>query len=188
MKVSNLLVIAAYTSCMASFSWAMRRFFVKSTQPFNIEQRLIIYLGGLWAILQIAALCVAPPLEPLPTALSLLLCFTSLAIFWSAVQANRAQPLNWAFEPDKPRHLTAAGPYRWVRHPFYLSYMLCWVAPALATASLALLIPGTVMFILYWRASSREEDNFLNSPIAPQYRSYQAQAGRFWPKWHLGAN
>jgi protein-S-isoprenylcysteine O-methyltransferase Ste14 len=187
MKITNLLVVVAYISCMASFSWAMRRFFVKSTQPFNLEQRLIIYLGSLWALLQIGALLVAAPLQPAATALSLLLCFTALVIFWTAVRANRRRPLNWAFEPDKPSHLIVTGPYRWVRHPFYLSYMLCWVAPAVACAAPALLLPGAVMLILYWRASSREESNFLNSPIAPQYRSYQDQAGRFWPKRPLGA-
>ena len=188
MKVSNLLVIAAYTSCMASFSWAMRRFFVKSKPPFNLEQRLIIYLGALWALLHIGALLIAPSLGPVPLALGLLCCSASLALFWSAIQANRAQPLHWAFESDKPRHLVAIGPYRWIRHPFYLSYSLCWVAPALATKYLPLFLPVCVMLVLYWRASSREERGFLSSPFAEEYRQYQTQAGRFWPKWNVGEN
>lgn len=101
------------------------------------------------------------------------------------MRANRAQPLRWAFEPDSPRNLVVHGPYRWVRHPFYLSYMLSWIAPAIAAAQLWLLIPGAVMFVLYWRASAREERDFLDSPIGRQYRSYQERAGRFWPKPRL---
>lgn len=172
---------------MASFSWAMRRFFVRSGSPLNLGQRFIVYLGPVMAALQLTALHRSPPLAPMRLSVALFCCFLSLAIFCSAIRANRNRPLNFAFEPDSPRHLTAIGPYRWVRHPFYLSYTLCWLAPPLATLSVPLLLPGCVMFILYWNASSREENSFLNSPFADEYRRYKSQAGRFWPKWHLGS-
>jgi hypothetical protein len=95
MKIANLVVIAAYVYCMASFSWAMRSFFVKSDQRFNLEQRLILYLGTISAVLQITALFLAPPLAMLPLVLAVLCCLASFAVFLvrSARQSSAAASL-----------------------------------------------------------------------------------------------
>ena len=43
----------------------------------------------------------------------------------------------WHLGEDTPASLNQSGPYRFVRHPFYTSYSLTWLAAAVATASAA---------------------------------------------------
>ena len=175
----RLVALVAYVACMASFSWAMQRFFTKQSAARSPGQQLVVYLGGAFALAQ--AGCLATP--PMGSWLSMAFCLwaLSLILFWAAVAANRARPLTWAFEPNQPDHLVSTGPYRWIRHPFYLSYTLCWLGPPIATGKPWLLIPVFVMLLLYWRAASAEEANFLSSPLAPAYREYQSRTGRFLP-------
>ena len=51
----------------------------------------------------------------------------AVGLFWWAVKTTRERRLKGAFAQDQPQLLHKTGPYRFVRHPFYLSYMLCWV-------------------------------------------------------------
>ncbi len=186
MTSANWIALASYLSCMASFSWAMQRFFVRTSQHRPAGQRAVLYLGTVFALVQALAMLSQSMGGGLAFLVALLLWAVSLSIFWSAIRANRAHPLSWAFEREEPIHLVASGPYRWVRHPFYLSYMLCWLAPPIATANLWLLIPLVAMFPLYWRAALAEENAFLQSPLGSRYREYQWNTGRFWPRLFRG--
>ena len=69
----------------------------------------------------------------------------------------------------------------WVRHPFYLSYLLCWTAGVLATGRAALAATVAFMGWIYWRAAVKEEAKFAASPLGAEYRRYAARAGRFVP-------
>lgn len=77
--------------------------------------------------------------------------------------------------------LVTTGPYRWVRHPFYLgaasllaSVVLlteCGLLGALGLAVLAFLVSRTPI-----------EERQLLARFGDEYRSYAARTGRFWPR------
>lgn len=74
------------------------------------------------------------------------------------------------------------GPYRYIRHPFYTSYILFWLGCAVAT-----LHPLMILFLLAVSAMNvtaafREERSFETSPLAGEYVNYRKTAGMLWPK------
>jgi protein-S-isoprenylcysteine O-methyltransferase Ste14 len=78
----------------------------------------------------------------------------------------------------------SGGPYRWIRHPFYLSYSIAWFAGVVALADRRLLLTPLVMLGFYAAAAYREERQMLRGPAAAEYRAYRRQAGvlipHFW--------
>lgn len=173
------LSFALFTLCFGSFTWATVSFFRTPARP-SLGYHAI-RLGGLvgivwqgWAMWQAET---PPPALGLASAVYLL----SLALFWSAWKAAREQQLDWAFSPHQPAPVLRHGPYRWIRHPFYSSYLLAWLAGAIATADWWQLLPAIFMGALYTHAAFGEESAFLNSPQADEYRTYQDTTGLFWP-------
>src|SRR5581483_9734062 len=82
---------------------------------------------------------------------------------------------------DLPARVTQHGPYRYVRHPFYASYMLVWIAGPIAAGRPWLLSTTLVMLAIYIAAAKSEERKFEQSALAAQYESYQARTGMFAP-------
>jgi len=77
--------------------------------------------------------------------------------------------------------MVSAGPYRWVRHPFYVSVALCALANGLAAANWFLLLTGSVVVTLLVLRTRTEEEKLLLR-FGDSYRMYMEQTGRFLPK------
>jgi protein-S-isoprenylcysteine O-methyltransferase Ste14 len=73
----------------------------------------------------------------------------SAFIFWWARKIFKAKNPSFAFSSNNPKNIILIGPYKYVRHPFYLSYTLAWIAGSLAT-SLWLLLTFVAMLIIYY--------------------------------------
>jgi protein-S-isoprenylcysteine O-methyltransferase Ste14 len=77
--------------------------------------------------------------------------------------------------------LVTTGPYRFVRHPFYLSVALVIAAIALISANAFLALMGFVTFLLLAVRTPIEERKLLEKFGEP-YRAYVARTGRFVPR------
>ena len=77
--------------------------------------------------------------------------------------------------------LVTRGPYRWIRHPFYVAMALIIVAGALIMANWFVLASGTVVFVLL-AIRSRVEEEQLAARFGDAYREYKKRTGRFLPK------
>jgi protein-S-isoprenylcysteine O-methyltransferase Ste14 len=73
------------------------------------------------------------------------------------------------------------GPYRWIRHPFYLAALLMAAGNALAAANWFLFAAGCVAFILM-AGRSRIEERKLLERFGEEYRVYRERTGRFVPR------
>ena len=82
----------------------------------------------------------------------------------------------------RQRHtLVTTGPYRWVRHPFYVAFALALLANALAAANWFLFAVGAAaIFLLAVR--SRTEEAKLLERFGDDYRRYRERTGRFAPR------
>ena len=79
------------------------------------------------------------------------------------------------------REVILTGPYRYVRHPIYLSYFALFAGLFLTACTvrmLMLVLGGAV--VLCWRA--RLEEGVL-SAHSPAYRAWMAHTGFLWPRW-----
>ena len=77
--------------------------------------------------------------------------------------------------------LVTHGPYRWVRHPFYLAFAMAVVANTLVIASAFLAATGTVAFLVIAVRTSIEERKLLEK-FGEDYVSYMRNTGRFLPR------
>jgi protein-S-isoprenylcysteine O-methyltransferase Ste14 len=81
----------------------------------------------------------------------------------------------------KQHTLVQSGPYRWVRHPFYVSVALALLANALATANWFIFVTGALLMLLLVMRTRREEERLL-ARFGQSYEDYMQRTGRFWPR------
>lgn len=81
----------------------------------------------------------------------------------------------------KTHTLIGGGPYRWVRHPFYVAFFLAVTANALLTANWFLAVMGWFAFALIV-ARTRIEEQKLLERFGDKYRSYMERTNRFIPR------
>jgi protein-S-isoprenylcysteine O-methyltransferase Ste14 len=77
--------------------------------------------------------------------------------------------------------LVTHGPYRWVRHPFYLTFALGVLSNTLITANAFLAIVGTAAFLAIAARTSIEEQKLIER-FGRDYRDYMRHTGRFLPR------
>ncbi len=75
------------------------------------------------------------------------------------------------------------GPYRWVRHPMYTSFLMLMGGYFLLSGHLLILVSGVGMVIsILWLRTRREEAMLLSHFGAP-YRAYMGRTGALLPRW-----
>ena len=77
--------------------------------------------------------------------------------------------------------LVTRGPYRWIRHPFYVSMALATLASALIAANWFIFVAGLVVFSLL-ALRSRVEEEQLAARFGDAYLDYRKRTGRFLPR------
>jgi protein-S-isoprenylcysteine O-methyltransferase Ste14 len=82
-----------------------------------------------------------------------------------------------------PGAVCEEGPYRYVRHPFYLSYMVAFVAAAVAFPSF--IVSGVCLLNigLFVYMALDDERVLLASAMAADYNSYKIRVGMFLPRF-----
>ena len=125
---------------------------------------LAIYIWLLWAtdapiIAQLAAVIIGA---------------LGLWLFFRTIAASRDRGLHFA--------LVTSGPYRVVRHPFYTSYLIFWVAMTLGAWSVWGIAVLVLLTAMYTVAARTEEAKFAATPMAGEYAEYRKRAGMFLPK------
>jgi len=173
------LVTLVGGAVVGAYIWSVRNHFVSDVMPAGariiaaaVTTSTIIMLALTWLISQ-----------PLPAQLAgLAIQVFSVWIFFAAIQASRQARLRFVFDPAHPHSLVDQGPYRLVRHPFYVSYSIFWFGWGVATWSV-FAIPSVVVLIwLYIKAARLEESNFEASPLSGEYQAYRSRTGFFVPK------
>ncbi|MEX3010271.1 isoprenylcysteine carboxylmethyltransferase family protein [Hoeflea sp. TYP-13] len=121
--------------------------------------------------------------QPLtPQLIGLIMLIASAGLFWLTIRESARANLLAAFDEKLPGSLLRTGPYAYVRHPFYTSYLLLWTGWAISTWNIWALVPLTGIVVAYWVAARGEERKFASTAMAEEYASYAATTGRFFPK------
>lgn len=107
----------------------------------------------------------------------------STTLFFSTWYQQRRRKFSEVFSGKAPGRLSTEGNYRWIRHPFYVSYILAYVAGAVYSGSTVLAAQTAIMMVLYTAAARREERSIRSTRLGAAYRSYAKRVGGFFPKW-----
>jgi protein-S-isoprenylcysteine O-methyltransferase Ste14 len=176
------LLLAVASTNFSLFTWAALRFFRIPSSGTPKGMRAIQVFGLIFMGLHLYMLASSSVTTSPGALIGAGLYGSALLIFLSAIAVNRRRPLGIAFQDSGPSHLVDTGPYRWIRHPFYTSYTLAWVAGPLATGAHWLWLTVGVMFGFYWAAATREERQFAQSSLTVEHDQYRQGTGMFIPK------
>ena len=77
--------------------------------------------------------------------------------------------------------LVTDGPYRWVRHPFYVAFFFAVTANALLTASWFLALTGGLAFALIVMRTPIEEGKLVER-FGREYEAFMERTNRFVPR------
>lgn len=174
-------LLTAYLALHTAFTWGRFDIFridgptPRGVRAIEISAAASIMVGG-------ALIAVRPAGNLMLDCLGLALAALSAGMFaWAAATIGHKQ-LTAAFSQDLPQSLITRGPFRHVRNPFYVSYIIAHAIPLFASRS-PWALPGLcVMTAIYVRAALQEERKFLGSALAQDWQAYRRATGRFLPR------
>jgi protein-S-isoprenylcysteine O-methyltransferase Ste14 len=89
-----------------------------------------------------------------------------------AIWAGRTMGRSLSAFPRPPRdaELVETGPFRWLRHPIYVGFVLFFAGLSLVFSVYALALTG--LLALFWLAKARREERYLLERF-PGYADYR---------------
>lgn len=150
----------------------------------NKRGRLLVQVGNLsaWITAIIFTLLLNENISPnlwISGVCGHLLCWASFE-YLGKISNKR---LTTAFSKDAPQVLVQDGPYKYIRHPFYVVYMTSHFISALITLHPVVIINSLLMALIYFYAAHFEEKKFFVSELKSDYQSYKESTGMFLPRW-----
>lgn len=140
------------------------------------------YAGTLLSLAHLAGVIILEPRSDALAVAGIVMYTLAVAVFLSAIEAADRTRLQRSFvDHPLPDRLITHGPYRWIRHPFYLGYIIGALAPAVAVHHPVILLVAMAMVAMTVAATFREERVWLASPRADEYREYRRRTGMFLP-------
>lgn len=180
MILERAIVLAFSIACFSAFSWAMFGHF-RSVGPMPLGMRLIGAASGL-TMAAFTGLVLAGSLSKTWPATPIL-STGSLALFAWAIRATRNAGFAVAFAGAEPVMVTKNGPFHYVRHPFYTSYLTFWLATCFATTSSVYWFGPTILLAGYVLAARGEERLMSHGDLGAEYTGYASRTGMFLPRW-----
>ncbi len=182
MIIWKVSICSVAVVCFISFAWAVKKhFLLTDSDKMPSQMRVLSALAFVFMVLQLITIVDTSDAGVWATSFGLILYSTSLVVFWWAVATTKDR-LTLAFSTDGPQYLITIGPYRYIRHPFYTSYILFWLAGAIVTSEWLLVPPVVIMTFLYFRAARMEEGKFACSDLNMHYKGYRERTGMFVPR------
>lgn len=181
MDPERLILLATAVANYTAVTWALVRGFVRP-ERIDVRMRLLGMVVTACGITTLTLLCLQQTPGPIAIAAAVTLWSMSTALIVWAIHTLRPAAPGLAFCGQRPRGLVTQGPYAWVRHPLYTSYMLSLAAGFAATGSW-LLAPFAAVLCSAYVVAAREEDRILAAgELRGEFEAWRARTGAFLPK------
>jgi len=105
--------------------------------------------------------------------------FSSLLMYWT--MSNLGKNLTDTVVTRADATLVTTGPYRLVRHPFYVTASFLMGSVTLLTANWLIGLGCLLVLVLLAVRTPKEEQRLIDK-FGQQYRDYMAKTGRFVPR------
>jgi protein-S-isoprenylcysteine O-methyltransferase Ste14 len=180
----DVLVTLAGVASLGLAAWSARGHFSSDKVP---RGSIVISVVILLTVGFYFYLVWAHPQPVFPQLVGFVVMVAAIGLFFLTIGASRTARLRMAFDEGNPRGLVEEGPYRYVRHPFYVSYIVFFSAFALATWSLVAIGPVILLVVIYVLAARMEERLFAGTEMAGAYDAYRQRTGFFFPRLSSGS-
>ncbi len=105
--------------------------------------------------------------------------FASLPMTWSLASLGKNLTDTVAIKSDA--YLVTSGPYRWVRHPYYVTTAMVMATVTLLTANWLIGL-GCAMVLTLLAIRTPNEEQKLEARFGHEYLLYKAKTGMFFPR------
>lgn len=166
-----------------SFAWSVKGLFKSNKHKNNLHYRFLQIISitvWSWFIYQAYTSKIDFDFKYALFALTQILCLIS---FWYLRNLIRSESFGLIFNNLTPKRVFQGGLFRFIRHPFYTTYIVSYGACALYFQDITSIVLWILVSLLYIKASFIEETLILQTEIGDQYLKYRDQAGRFFPKF-----
>jgi protein-S-isoprenylcysteine O-methyltransferase Ste14 len=177
--IFDVLVTGAGLAALVLAAWSGRNHFSSEKIPTGSIVIGVVVLVAVILNIYLTWTLSQPPLAQL---IGFLLAAAGIGLFLVTIRASREGRLRMAFDEGNPRGLLQHGPYKYVRHPFYVSYIIFFGGFALATWAPVATLPVAALVIIYVRAARMEERLFAGTEMAASYEAYRQRTGFFFPR------
>ena len=109
--------------------------------------------------------------------LSSALALASIALIVATVRTHRVPIALWHQRDDGPADIVTSGPYRYVRHPFYVAFLLALAGGFLFSPQPSILATFALGLALLTSTAAREERRLRASAFGLEYAAYLAHTG-----------
>jgi len=116
---------------------------------------------------------------------AVVLSVASIALTCLTVGTHRIPVALWHQDCDQPEHIVTYGAYRWIRHPFYASFILAFMATVVFLPHWVTLGSLAYAWVALNLTARREERRLAGSAFGSQYRHYLGGTGRFFPRFGI---
>ena len=110
--------------------------------------------------------------------IAVIILILAFMVFWWAVAQSYG--LGFAGSSGSTR-IVSSGPFKFVRHPFYISYTLTWLGACILFNSFLLWITLLYLAAFYVTAAIKEEKQLVSGNM-DLYSAYQKNVGMFIPR------
>ncbi len=176
----NFLILLSALN-ISSFCWSVFGVFKQVENRQNKWYYSLVFASLITYGVCLYSSAISVSADLLRTVVSSLLLLFSLGTFWYSAYENRQKKLSLAFSQDLPNHIVTSGPYAWVRHPFYFSYLTCYFTVSYYSLNPYAFVCFVMMFCIYYFASKFEEQKFMQSSLSQEYLQYRSRTPRFFP-------
>jgi protein-S-isoprenylcysteine O-methyltransferase Ste14 len=126
-------------------------------------------------------------LGPYQDLLALPFSVASMAMIFLTLGTHRIPIALWHQGNDAPRHIVTYGAYRFIRHPFYSSFLLAFAAATLLLPHPVILAFALYVLLILNLTAAGEEKKLQASELGSEYQAYMMRTGRFFPRWSRGS-
>jgi len=137
---------------------------------FVASMMCVLCIGFFQALVWYHALC------------GMLLALISLVLYQWAWRTVIDRNFYTGLRGEVPAAVCESGPYKFLRHPFYLSYMVAFLGAAAASPSLVTAAVSTLGVALFVYMAFDDERVLLRSGLAADYEAYRRRVGMFVPR------
>lgn len=190
-SIPNLLYAGLLLLAYLSF-WYSSLCIFKKTEKLSMNHRLVfkIMTLALWNYSLYSLIFLSTPIYDGESSnaikitffLAVLLTVSSIFLFWLAAKAIKIFNFDVIFSENVPESIVKTGPYRYIRHPFYSSYILTYLSIMVMNFDLLASSLAAFLIIYYYWAASQEEKIFLHSHFNKEYSDHIRKTKMFFPK------
>ncbi|HEX2995104.1 MAG TPA: isoprenylcysteine carboxylmethyltransferase family protein [Anaerolineales bacterium] len=104
-------------------------------------------------------------------------------LLFSWVLRSLGQNFSTSLTINQKQTLVTRGPYRWVRHPMYTSFVLLWIGFLLLSVNWFIGLTGIAAFIWAIVVRTPKEEQMMIDRFGEEYIDYMKRTGRYLPHW-----